>query len=531
MNGRDLLQLFVAGLLVGSASVAHAEIPAHQAERISEAAPRQATAEPAEPRRVLIFVTPPHLMEDDPHAGYCIPFGSHALATLGEKTGAYEPVVSDDLAMFLPENIEQFDAIVLNNTSGAWIAPTADDMQRDAFAAHGESAEAVEQVLRDTFIDYVRQGGGVAATHYAIGANRDWPQFREMLGARYDGHPWNEEVGIRIDEPAHPVVAAQPAEGLRLADEIYQFAEPYSRRHVRVLMSLDPATTNMDVDWINREDDDFALTWVRSFGEGRVFYTALGHRTEIYWNPAVLQLYLDGIQFATGDLDAPAAPREDAEEVGFQTLFNGKNLTGWAGDQRYWSVRDGAITGSTVDAPELSHNEFLIWEGGRPGDFELRLDYKLVGGNSGIYFQAEKRTEGDPLVGPQADFSDNHRWTGVLMEWQKRDILAERGQRVRIDENGEKHVVGSVGDPDELLEAVHHRDWNDYTIITRDGHTVLKINDVVMCEVIDEDPARTPAGHLGLQVHVGEPMTVQFKNIRLKPLGDSGPESANTTQP
>ena len=146
----------------------------------------------------------------------------------------------------------------------------------------------------------------------------------------------------------------------------------------------------------------------------------------------------------------------------------------------------------------------------------MRLEYKLTGGNSGIYFHAEPRAEGDPLVGPQADFSADHRWTGVLMEWKKRNVLAERGQQVEIDEKGKRRVVGSVGDPQKLLESVRDKDWNTYTLITRGARTVLKINGVVTCEVIDRDPRRTPQGHLALQVHRGPPMTVQFRNIRMR---------------
>lgn len=500
-----------------------AEIPPHQAARIHEAAPAQPRVPPQAHRTVLIWITPPHLMEKDPHKGYCIPYGTHALQTLGSKTGAFEPVVSDDLLQFLPDRIDRFDAIVLNNSSGAWITPTADDMQREEFKRHGNTPAAVEKVLRKSLLDYVRSGRGIAGIHYAIGANRHWPEFQELFGARYHGHPWNEEVGIKLDEPDHPLVAAFQGMDFRIADEIYQFRDPYSREHLRVLLSLDTARTNMDVQWIHRTDGDFALAWVKQYGQGRLFYTALGHRTEIYWDPRILEFFLDGIQFATGDLEAPASPRTESStsttsaESGFVSLFNGKDLTGWMGDPRLWSVQDGAITGETTPGTRLQQNQFLIWEGGQPADFEFRCQFKLIGGNSGIYFHAEKIPGAkDPLVGPQADFSADHRWTGVLMEYLKRGVLAERGQKVVIDRKGNRTVVGTFGDPDALLKKVNDQDWNDYTLIAQGERTVLKINDVVMCEVMDNDPSRTPKGHLALQVHTGPPMKVQFKNIRLK---------------
>jgi hypothetical protein len=100
---------------------------------------------------------------------------------LGEKTGAFTPVVSDDLAMYAPENLRRFDAIVLNNASGAWITPTAADLAKPALKKHGANAEEVEKVLRKSFLDFLEDGGGVVCLHFAIAANRHWPAFQELL--------------------------------------------------------------------------------------------------------------------------------------------------------------------------------------------------------------------------------------------------------------------------------------------------------------------------------------------------------------
>jgi type 1 glutamine amidotransferase len=287
------------------ASAAEEAIPAHRAKQIREAVPDAPRVAPKRPRRVLIWNTP--FMEKSPHKRWCIPYATYAMKTLGEKTGAFEPVVSDDVPMYLPENLAKFDAVLLNNSDGPWIRPTDEDMER--LKAHGPDADAVEQLLRKSLFDYLEQGGGLAAYHFAIGANRQWPEFHEMLGARLWGHPWNEEVGVKVEEPGHPLVAAFGGKDFRIAEEIFQFREPYSREKVRVLLSLDTKTTNMGVKWIHRTDNDFALAWVRPYGKGRVFYTALGHRTELFWNPTILQFYLDAIQFATGDIEAPMEPR------------------------------------------------------------------------------------------------------------------------------------------------------------------------------------------------------------------------------
>lgn len=308
--GRFMKVVYVA-LLLGVCTVAVGQVTGRQAERIKAAAPDKARVEPKKPRRVLIWLTPAHLMEKDPHKGYCIPYGTAAFETLGRKSGAFEPVVSGDLAMYLPENIRQFAAIVMNNSSGPWLTPTDADMAKEAFRKHGTKKAAVEQVLSKSLLDYVANGGGIMAIHFAIAANRHWPQFQQLLGATFTGHPWNEEVGITVEEPGHPLVAAFSGKDFRIADEIYQYGDPYDRSKVRVLVSLDPERTNMGVKWINREDNDFALAWVKSHGRGRIFYTSFGHRANLFWDSQMLRFYLDAIQFATGDLEAPTAPRPD----------------------------------------------------------------------------------------------------------------------------------------------------------------------------------------------------------------------------
>jgi len=516
-------------------AAARAQIDPHHAQQIRKAAQQvKARVVPKKPRIVLIWNTPPHLMDKDPHKGYCIPYGEEAMKAIGEASGAFKPVVSDDIVAFAPENIRRYDAIILNNASGPWITPTAQDMSKAPLKRLGGNAQAVEMVLRKSFLDFVASGGGVLCIHFAIAANRHWPEFKELFGATFTGHPWTEEVGVTVEEPEHPLVAAFGGKDFRIADEIYEYGPPYDRARLRVLMSLDPARTNMGVRWINRKDNDFALTWVKAYGKGRVFNTSFGHMSSLYSNPQVLQFYLDAIQFAAGDLDAPTAPRAGRPvrhvpgtqpapglEPGFVSLFDGKTLDGWEGDRSIWSVQDGRITGRTTADAKLKENNFLVWKD-QVENFELRLKFRLENGNSGIYYRARKRlareTKGDPLVGTQADFDASGRWTGVIMEYLLRDVLAERGQKVMIDEAGKKRVVGSVGNPEELLKAVKPGDWNDYTVIAKGGRVALTINGVTMCELDDRDPKRLVHGWLAVQVHVGPPMRVQFKDIYLRRL-------------
>ena len=226
-----------------------------------------------------------------------------------------------------------------------------------------------------------------------------------------------------------------------------------------------------------------------------------------------------------------------ADEAGFQSLFNGRDLTGWEGNPDLWSVQDGAITGVTKADPKLTHNTFLVWKGGTVSDFELRLSYKIVNGNSGIQYRSKVVEQGKfgPIVGGyQADFEAGKTYSGILYEERGRGILAQRGQKTVIKpdpNNPSKHkveVVGSVGDSKEIQEKIKAEDWNDYVIIAQGNHLQHFINGVPTVDVVDEHEAKAAkSGVLALQIHVGPPMTVQFKNIRIKPLGAARPTLRN----
>lgn len=214
-----------------------------------------------------------------------------------------------------------------------------------------------------------------------------------------------------------------------------------------------------------------------------------------------------------------ASPGSAAEgEEGFRPIFNGKDLSGWDGDPAIWSVQDGAITAVTSAEKPLKKNTFIIWRQGLVDDFELRLSWRIVNGNSGIQYRS--RDHGDWVVGGyQADFEAGERYSGILYEERGRGILALRGKKVRITEDGKKVETGTVGDPAELQAAIRKEEWNDYTIIARGRQLIHKINGRITIEVTDEQESRRArSGVLAFQAHVGPPMTVQFKNVRLKRL-------------
>lgn len=214
----------------------------------------------------------------------------------------------------------------------------------------------------------------------------------------------------------------------------------------------------------------------------------------------------------------PAALRAADDEDGFRPIFNGQDLDGWDGDQKFWSFQDGTITGRTTPENPTNGNTFIIWRQGEIDDFELRLSYRIVGGNSGIQYRSSDL--GNHVVGGyQGDFEAGDNFSGILYDERGRGILAQRGQKTTIGSDHKPQTTGSLGDSAELQKAIKKEDWNDYTIIARGNHLQHFINGKQTVDVTDDDSEKQKmTGILALQLHAGPPMTVQFKNIRLKRL-------------
>jgi hypothetical protein len=200
------------------------------------------------------------------------------------------------------------------------------------------------------------------------------------------------------------------------------------------------------------------------------------------------------------------------------SLFDGETLKGWDGDPRFWSVRDGVITGQTTADNPTEHNTFLVWRKGVVDDFQLDLEFRIVGGNSGIQYRSHEAGNKWIIGGYQADFDAPGTYSGILYEERGRGILAHRGTQVVIDREGNSEVVGTTTDNETILQAIKREDWNHYTIIAQGNHLVHKINGLVTVDVTDHQvDKRSMSGLLAFQVHQGDPMLVQFRNIELRP--------------
>ncbi len=233
--------------------------------------------------------------------------------------------------------------------------------------------------------------------------------------------------------------------------------------------------------------------------------------------------------FLTGAWQTALAGGSDSSE-GWVSLFNGKDLTGWDGDSRLWSAKDGLIHGQTTLANPARGNTFLIWRGGTLKDFELKIKFRLENGNSGIQYRS-KEVDKWVVSGYQAEVENAPGKVGFLYHESGRGWLVNVGDFMVIDESGNKNVVGNVSDKDELVKAGYYKekDWNEYHIIARGNHLIHYLNGYQTMELVDNDKLTNPndakdtkgaarEGILALQIHAGPPMVVQFKDIRVRHL-------------
>ncbi|MDP4131888.1 MAG: DUF1080 domain-containing protein [Bacteroidota bacterium] len=221
---------------------------------------------------------------------------------------------------------------------------------------------------------------------------------------------------------------------------------------------------------------------------------------------------------------------------GFVQIFDGKTLDHWKGDSVYWRVEDSCLVGVVTPETLLKRNTFIIWQGDMPENFEIKVDYKVSDqGNSGINYRSVQ-VDGLPyaLRGYQADLNGPNEYTGSNYEERGRTTLASRGQKVILPTVGDrdslkthisdnqwmpKIVTASLGNIDSLKKNIKVNDWNEYHIIVRGNHMQHYVNGILMSDVTDNDTVnRRFNGLLGVQVHVGPPMKIAYRNFRLKKL-------------
>jgi hypothetical protein len=268
-------------LVAARCTAADPALPEADVQKIKDALPDKATAKPAKPRKLLLF----YRCEGFRHTDGIVA-GNKAFELMGQKTGAFSTVSSDDMAVFTPEKLAEFDAIVFNNTT----------------ALKFENPQH-----RETLLAFVKGGKGLIGVHSSTDNFYNWPEAAAMMGALFAGHPWGR-CAVKLDDPQHPLLAAFGGKGFWISEEMYKMREPYSRENLRVLLSMDLGKMTAKDTEVGRADKDNPIAWIQQVGQGRVFYCSFGHGRHIFFEKPLLQFYLDGIQYAVGDLPADATP-------------------------------------------------------------------------------------------------------------------------------------------------------------------------------------------------------------------------------
>jgi type 1 glutamine amidotransferase len=339
-----VISLFAAAWCL--ASQAAAEVTKEVEAQMLVAAPEKPTVKPAKPRKLLVFTQ----VSSRCWVHSSIPYAAKALEIMGKKTGAYEATVTNDPAVFEMEKLKQYDAVFLDNNAGDCMYPHENSALQweigelkkkltdnnnppkpeEAVNINKQISEAerklaalpptrpLEERHKKALLDFVKSGRGLAGTHAATECYTGNKEYDEMLGGRDTDHPYFQHVA-KLDDPKHPCTAVFGGKPFEFNDEMYAFSpmpnngQPYSRDKVRVLLSIDVDASkakdpNFNPDGGKRPDHDYAISWVKSYGHGRVFYCSYGHNDSSWSNPTILRFFLDGIQFAMGDLKGDTTP-------------------------------------------------------------------------------------------------------------------------------------------------------------------------------------------------------------------------------
>jgi uncharacterized protein len=206
-----------------------------------------------------------------------LPVSETILKEIGDRSGAFEVTATKDCSLISRDGLKPYDAVVFYTT--------------------GELPITDEQ--KAALLDFIKSGKGFVGIHSATDTFYKWPEYGEMIGGYFDQHPWHQEITVKVEDKRHPATRHLD-KSFQIKDEIYQFKD-FSRERVHVLLSLDPGSVDLTLPAVHRKDKDFALAWWRNYGKGRVFYTALGHREEVWRDARFQQLLIGALRWAMSD--------------------------------------------------------------------------------------------------------------------------------------------------------------------------------------------------------------------------------------
>ena len=272
------LNVLILTLVIGSVSIVC--FGDEEEIKIKEAMPSVPTVQPDKVHQVLVYSHASGFK----HAS--IPTGAKALRIMAQETGVFEATFTQETNEFTKQGLSKYDMIIFNNCTHVQKAFT-EDSQRTAI------------------LDFIKSGKAFVGFHSASdGGMPKWQEYTDMIGGCFAGHPWNAggTWPFSIEDPKHPVNAAFKEKEFTFSDEIYQY-KSYDRSKLRVLIGLDAIKSGKKG---NSTTNDYPVSWVKSYGKGRIFYSNFGHNKATWWTPFMLQHFLDGIRWALGDLNGPS---------------------------------------------------------------------------------------------------------------------------------------------------------------------------------------------------------------------------------
>ncbi|WP_433344036.1 ThuA domain-containing protein [Micromonospora sp. CA-111912] len=395
-----------------------------------------------------------------------IAVGTQAVRDLG-AANSFTVTATEDAAAFSTANLARYEAVIFLNTTG------------DVLDANQQAA----------FESYIGSGGGYVGVHAAADTEYDWPFYGNLVGAWFASHPAIQQATVKVEDRTHAATAHLPQSWPR-TDEWYNY-RTNARSTARVLATLDESSYSG-----GSMGGDHPHAWCKTYTGGRSFYTGGGHTQSSYAEPAFRSHLLGGIRYAAGRAKADCRP-----ETGYTPLYNG-SVAGWS------QAGPGSFTNADATLTSVGGMGLYWYSAKQFTNYSLKLDWKLAGDdNSGVFVGFPPSTDPNSAVNNgyevQIDATDAaDRTTGAVYTFKSADLAARDA---------------ALNPPGE---------WNTYELLVEGERLQVLLNGVKINDFTNTDPARSLAGHIGIQNH-GTGDDAAFRNIRIRELG--GPTTGNTT--
>jgi type 1 glutamine amidotransferase len=356
-----------------------------------------------------------------------LPLSQEVLTKVGRDSGYFAVTATNEVDQITPAGLAQYDGVAFYTTGDLAAFPLSKEN-------------------REHLIQWIKDGHAFIGFHSATDTYKDWEPFWEMIGGSFDGHPWHEEITIDVEDPSHPSVLHLDTHWV-ITDEIYQFKN-YSRDRLHIILSMNAKSEKGKG---KRADKDNAIAWCREFGKGKVFYTSLGHREDVWTNPDYQKHVEGGVLYALGvpgyEADeTPGLPKPAAE---FVPLFT-DSLDGWTIHTRkgaQWTLKDGVLSGRNEQGHIFSPKEYQ--------NFHLKAEIRVgENSNSGMYFRTQLA----------ADPKDQPDWPNGM----EAQVNSSHGDPVRTGS-----LYGLVKVFEQLIPA---GEWGTQEVIAVGEYIVIKVN-------------------------------------------------------